>query len=1380
MDINKGGQFGGHMNMDVDINISGGLDSMDNRQWTMDNASGTNEHMDVDASGTNETNGHMKMDVDIDMNGLNSMDNAFDTNETNSILRNEQNIPSNLSDQYSSEFLNVIRNNWSNIKTSTTQGVGLICNQFQYRLALMPPSGHEGQLNYWPEPCGQHENMQKFVKSLLIRCSRLARMPVYINMSPSCICLDAEGQTHFLYSSRSNYSCLDVAFLIHSDATLLKFCDEILSEYSLEDYMMQAVENLESHYEGHVLPITLTFHLTNCTSRIYGLTSLDRGLSGKKCCSGLKAQDQSNDCVWHAISSVEKDGKLITGKTEKRRCIPNKRVAKRLKTKFLSWYKKKKCDSFGEPVSEFGFDERFFFLLEEFLQRNIMVYSDKLTKGKVMCNKGLVTDKSSVRILKVEYRGQNRYAHNLNFLSDGFCHIRAIVDPTAFSSKMMCENCNMGFWEARRLRQHDCSKQTFRSNSLYTWKKTCEEMLNCIDSKLRFEWDQKYGHVVINVVEADKFSVRLHMKLDDSCYPVIVNETFGTLDEVAQYLVVFLPGVVSQVLVSRLQSNLSFLNDLETKLNCLSERTKDMKFSQDGPKLEYGKLMQIKKQVIDHLSKYVVVLQCGVGGEHSFADAIMFEILRCLAGFGGGDKFETRFTGGKLALVTKNGYPIRYISLNAFHSAFTKDVVSDVDVVQFQTVVRAFKDDFNVNLLKFHSPGGVGHGMLSDILSAKNELSFFSPTTEMYGHLGRCVKYGLYGSRKLVIHPDGQYKSAVSMDFSKFYARLLMSKNHSEIWNLGRPLKYEQKDGKFSCVSSRQRKTFANLLLLLIEFCMKGGTEVISALCGKESRWRVPIDGVVLEKSDNGGENMKRTLVSVDGCLWHSCGHLCHMPDIEIAKIDKNHRHCCQTCLNAVKRDSSVDWRLKPTLFKFKSDETMKSPHRLKKTMTYEAVYEHTAKMRREIAQSCSHDHVVIKECEVLRFYFSPLSQFFDHIGLGMKQEFEKVPFYKMFTDLAYQSFPLLSYGSNLTERKVIDAIKAGDLRGYAVVRASSGPNTRKALDIAHPFFFKDASDKPFSSFDVKDKIVSTLLLREMLTNKSLGDFCVTEICSVFEYRIHEAGNSPFQEFQEKYLNSLKRNSHNKLFSQLLKSCLNNSMGLFGFNVQKYTKSVICQNSDFSSMFQMKNFSHGSGVNEDFSMLHFRNRSAIFNLSHLHLCLIEAGKMEMIRFILQFNEFFPNGKVGRLNTDGLSICHELEQTKENLQMAIPTSVVFDVYLKTNICYDEATRYYAFKRSYFTQLGVCPRHETSYLLSLTRNGKFQMDSCCQNYENNEPRLPLNLEILCNVGVILSTNKLCFVNSVTGRSQSKCSGPNDARLSNIENCSIHELNLLIADK
>ena len=57
---------------------------------------------------------------------------------------------------------------------------------------------------------------------------------------------------------------------------------------------------------------------------------------------------------------------------------------------------------------------------------------------------------------------------------------------------------------------------------------------------------------------------------------------------------------------------------------------------------------------------------------------------------------------------------------------------------------------------------------------------------------------------------------------------------------------------------------------------------------------------------------------------------------------------------------------------------------------------------------------------------------------------------------------------------------------------------------------------------------------------------------------------------------------------------------------------------------------------------------------------------------------------------------------------------------------------------------------------------------------------SLLTVCNVGVILSTNKLCFVNSVTGRSQSKCSGPNDARLSNIENCSIHELNLLIADK
>ena len=246
------------------------------------------------------------MDMEVDTNE-NSMNNAFDINEINSILRNERNIPLDLSQQYSAEFLNVVRNNWSTICTSTQQGVGLICNQFQYRLALMPPPGHEGRPNFWPEPCGIHENMQKFVKGLLITSFAHTRVPVYVNFSPSSVCLDKEGQTHYLYSSRSNYSCLDVAYLIHSDTTLVNFCDKILSNYSLENYMMEAVEKMEAHYEGHVFPVGITFHLTNCASRIYGLTSLDRGLSGKKCClKGWKSKQNSNDCVWQALSSVEK------------------------------------------------------------------------------------------------------------------------------------------------------------------------------------------------------------------------------------------------------------------------------------------------------------------------------------------------------------------------------------------------------------------------------------------------------------------------------------------------------------------------------------------------------------------------------------------------------------------------------------------------------------------------------------------------------------------------------------------------------------------------------------------------------------------------------------------------------------------------------------------------------------------------------------------------------------------------------------------------------------------------------------------------------------------------------------------------------------------
>ena len=1311
--------------------------------------------------------------------------------QINSILSSEENIPTDLVGDYSVDFISCLENNWSNVKTSITLGANLYASQFSYRLASLRPLSHEHSLNYWPSVLGDHENMIRFVKGILLNFFARRRTPIYVNWSPCCVCLDDVGETHFLYSSRSNFGALNVAYLIHSDATLNEFCNVILSSYSLEKYMLEAVENLEQNYEGYVFPTTIVWHITNCTTKVYGALNTkriygakvsDRGLSSHGCCT--KSTDHNSDCIWLALSSMVVNGRLITQRAEKSRCKPNKRIARKLKAEFLRWYGKKKVKDglFGHAINEKGFDERFFPLLEDFLQRNIVIFSNKVVKGKRICNGGLKEDKSHIRILNLEYCGGNKHTLTLNLLSDGKNHIRAITDPNKFSSKFLCKACNMGYFELKRLEKHDCSKKPkYRLSSLYVWRKSCDKLLNYVDMESQFTWDQKYAHLLVNK-ELDAISMRLHMKLEGK-EPVIITENFDCESQLAEYLILFLPKTISGVLVQRFQQNLQFMNELEAKLNYMQERTKDLHFSQDGPKLHYDMLLEIKRQVIDYLSTYKLVIQCGTKCDYHLTDRILFQVLKVLSSSSDrSHKFHTKFTKGKLSYVGRSAYPIRFSSLNLFGPTFALEKVSDEQVKNFEEVIKIFKMDFNVNLLTLDSPGGIGHQILADILSPRNAVSFYSPSQEIYEHLQSVVRYGLLNSREgLIIHDEAPLKSGVCVDFSKFYARLLLSDSISDIWHLGRPLKYERKNGEdiYSCVSNRQRKTFATLVILLIEHCLTEG-QIMSSLYGKEQRWSLPIDGVLMQTSGHDGKRMKQTLISIDGCLIHSdLDEICHKPNQVIDNIDPNHRKNCLICLNERRNEAKSDSRLKPRLFKFDLHETKNSPHKLRKNLTYEEVYQDTLKKRGQIAKSCSFDHIVIKECKILKFYFSPLVEFFNDIGLKIKPELEKIPFYKIFCDVAYKNFPLLKYGRKLNQQTLLQAIKNGDLTGYAVITASCGTESQKQLGIARPFFYKhEESGMPVNSFSINQKIVPTVLLKELLCSPTLTDFRVTEVIAIYEYKKHE-GKNPFSDFKSKFLDSLTKNSDKKLFTQLLKSSINNCLGLFGYNCQNYNLSYLCENSNIDSIFQMTNFSHGTMISDTHSMLHFRNRRAIHNIGHIHYAIISAGKAVMIRFILQLQYFLgENILQARLNTDGISFGSKISQTEENLNTTSPNSCIFDIYLSTPISHEKASKYLAFKMKYFESIGVCPNHKAAYVKKLVENKKFKANDCCLNYKNVETDLPLNIELVFDKGLIISTNKLSFVNTATQVSEIKCGGIADSRLtSSIEHLSFNEMKKLL---
>ena len=134
---------------------------------------------------------------------------ALTIDQINFVLRQDEEIPTNLDEQYSDCFVDCVSNNWNNICSSMTLSPRLYCSQFSYRLAQFPP---EPRINYWPEVLANHFIMVRFVYGILLHHFARRNRPVYINFSPSCLCMNNEGQTHYLYSSRSNFGCLSVSY----------------------------------------------------------------------------------------------------------------------------------------------------------------------------------------------------------------------------------------------------------------------------------------------------------------------------------------------------------------------------------------------------------------------------------------------------------------------------------------------------------------------------------------------------------------------------------------------------------------------------------------------------------------------------------------------------------------------------------------------------------------------------------------------------------------------------------------------------------------------------------------------------------------------------------------------------------------------------------------------------------------------------------------------------------------------------------------------------------------------------------------------------------------------------------------------------------------
>ena len=1130
---------------------------------------------------------------------------------------------------------------------------------FSMRLAYLRPVN---ELNYWPSRIGDHGMLLEYTKAVLINHFARRQNPVNINFSPSFLTMSSNGmESHFKYASRSNFAALPVQYFIHDYESLNYFIYEILANFYLSEYFKKAVLNLSLDYEGVILPLSLCYHVSQTPSRVWGGyrkgTVLDRGLTTKKCCTiGWKNVGEDQNCIWRALSSKFKYDNGNVVKRISKPSVPSRprqAIASKLKIKFLAYLKESGCSEFGVALTSKGLNERFLHIVEDFLKCKIVIYSERLVERKRLGVNGIKTRTGSwTRIVKVEYNSEKYFENEVvHLLSDGKSHIRRIFNPKGFSAKYLCTKCNQGFHELSKLKRHnnsDCVGLKYVSEQMYCWKRSIElEMETHHTFQAPYSFDNCYGHVLINETE-DKFDVIIHVQLSEG-QKHIFSGTFENIENIAEHLIKNVPKIVAKALARRLQENIQFLNELEAKLNGLKETLSADVYKTDESKKQYNSLLNVKNAMVDHLSSYSVYISCGKGNSKENRERVLFYALAKLASaqlnLG---KFDLRYNKGRLSSVKKVGFPLKLISGNSLGLNSNEVLADESDIEEFESMVKLFKRVFKLNVVGLASPTEIGSRIMSDSLTQRDLVSFFSPSKELYKLMEGTVKFGilecLSGS---IVHPDGYYRSFISQDFEKFYARILCT---LDIIHVGQSLKYQKNDrGLYFCEPNRKRRTMANLVMLFIEHVIKSG-EIRSALQGTEQIYgNHPIDGVLI--------GPKKSLISFDGCIWHPHDVICHETEATICMKDPGHQAKCQICINSVKKCKKTDLRFMPKLFKMNPKETLDSRHRIKKNKTYRQIFQENIEKRKLITEQSNLPHIVITECSIIEHYWHTVEEFMSSIGLESKESMKHMSFNQVFAEVAYLNFPLLKK-RYLRFQDVLQGIAGGNINGYAVVSAECGSVSKNVLGCVKPFCYKNPDGKSCSSYSIEQKLVPMILLKELVSNEQLIDFKIKEISSIFEYK--KILKNPFSDLKKLFIESLESNKENKVFTKLLKLALNGAIGVLAYSSSNNIKSHVVINDQIDAILHQKHISHGTKLTEESSILHLRDTRRIKNLSHIHYSIISGGKSIMINYVTNIYRFFGSNLVNaRCNTDGLCLISHIQQTEANLKNENLTSLALD-------------------------------------------------------------------------------------------------------------------------
>ena len=1261
---------------------------------------------------------------------------------------------------YCDELKEIVEAHWTTVRNQITINANMMVSEFNFRLASNRSPNYHNVKNFWPSPLHVSNYLINFVRGVLYYYFVRRRRSFRINLSPNMAIISTTGGPNsFIWASRSNHGILANSYLVHDVQSFNHFIDVILSNENLHEVMLANLSNLSAKYsDGFLAPLSLTFHITAVPSKMFGCTRLE--LSQHKCSGG---PCDMNKCVWIALSSifdVRKCGMVRKRDNKKKRA--SKAIAKKLEKSFLRWSIKKgyEKDVLCDRIGHLGMPENYMGLLEKFIQHSIILVSEKYVNMKKVVNQKMSQTTKPLRYFSSKTVSEIDYGDFIYLKTTNENHVQMVLDIEKYSKKFVCSSCTRCFSSGQKLENHHrakvCTKKKFVGEKIVNFPIIAEKLVSEIDEfrEIKIFKDSKYIHCLINAEQNSSISLIMQIDLKGTDQ-MVISKSFKDSTECASYIMKFSIKCAMHVLGERLAMHFGSLQMIE---NALNDYNSCEKAEIDTSKL--NQLNIIKNDLMVYLSKYEIYLSIGQE-DPKFVSSFMYELLSKVSEGQECENVHVKFEQNVLQHIAIDKFPLNFILLNKFAATFNEKRASPEMFTHLSNTVHLFKSNFDLNIVGCRNSTQIGKLLMATTVNENIRNAFFSPTVAFSNEIDKTfVSYGVLNAEASIAHEESVMKAALSIDFEKYYSRLLLQKKPEWMF-IGLPHVYEKKGKTFASKRSRKSFSFANMVLSLIEFVCDSAFS-ISHLNGQERmRFGMLFDAIM----QIGREEV---YIEVQECIFHSCDRKCHTNEVNVTQ---EHKLQCETCkADEMAGDSGAHLKfLKPRLWKMKTNEHRNSIHAIKKDVTYEQDFKKNAEKAKLMHERSGKTIISVSECQVLSYWYKSTGEFMDSMNMPCNSDCREIQLCTLFEQITLQNFPLLRYGV-LTHDKVISAIKAGDLNGFISCTTEAGEKTRQNLGVMKPFFYKDEDGASQTSHDVKDKIVSTLILRELLNNEMTSDFVIKDITGITEYRLSKV--NPFHALKEPVFNAFKQYKQYTGFIQILKGSLNSAIGAFGISGNKYKKSYLMYENDIKAIQNLHNLSHGTQVNADKRLFHFASAAGIRNLKQLHMAIISNGISLFINFLLSWNKWILS-EPKRFNTDGCLIFFGKSLTPETLGSSSLTSVLLDQYLRVTMNMEKANEYFQWKKRFFIALGVCPAHETEYLSTLVNGVVFKQCHNCINHVSKDLHYPIKLEFVGDVCVVMSVNKLSVFNSVKNEYLIKCSGSMDSFLSNIHTMNFLEL-------